>query len=175
MSELLETRKCPSCRQTMPLSEFFGKEPKCKHCLRQQVRTVAAQSKGEASELDRMLVERLENLSDIIPSGGDENLPDQGTMVEDILRPFGGSRGLGLQLAATYVTAKPGSAVRQRILQNIMQHVKVASELGYAKKPLEMLSDEELEDYAEELARRTLRIKDATEAAEEPEPDCVAG
>lgn len=167
--QIVETQKCPICKRNVPPAQFRsdagGKITICKSCdrhskamVRQHINDVVKQ----ADELQMQVLSEMATEDDEIP----DEIPDLGTFVSTMVRAFGGMRGLAIQNAATFLKATPGGAIRQRMLADLGKHVAKASELGYAKTPLEMMSDEELEQIIEERAKRTLRLVDGSEEEE---------
>ena len=64
---------------------------------------------------------------------------------------FGGSGGFASMLVKQYFDAAPGSATRTKMLEAVTKLTVQTSEMGASKKPLELWTDDELE---EELYKR---------------------
>ena len=160
----VEKRTCTICELSQPLSEFARKKGKgcpggyskvCKECQAHKKEAVADHVKQNCVEIDKMQLKLIETLKNEAPDLQSARVPSIGDAVEHILRPFGGIEGYGLQLASNFLMADPGGATRQRYASLIAKMIGDASKLGYAKKPLDDMSDEELEAFADELMRRT--------------------
>ena len=177
--ELLTYKTCGSCSQEMPVSEF-EKKPRspdglasvCKHCGKLKKKAVNEHVRRTAKEIDRVMLDAVGRLAREAPES-DGDVPNIGETMECVVQAFGGPQGIALQMAATYLIAEPGSATRQRILADLLRNNAKATELGYGKTPVEMLTDEALDKFIEEKAHRTLKLKligtDATT------PETIAG
>ena len=84
-------------------------------------------------------------------SRGGENVPHVSEVLERVMTLFGGSGGFASMLVKQYYDAPPGSATRTKMLEAITKLTVQTSEMGASKKPLELWSDDELE---EELDKR---------------------
>ena len=84
-------------------------------------------------------------------SRGGENVPHVSEVLERVMTLFGGSGGFASMLVKQYYDAPPGSATRTKMLEAITKLTVQTSEMGASKKPLELWTDDELE---EELDKR---------------------
>lgn len=152
-------QKCRCCQQEQPENEFNARDKGvCVTCVRLKRGAIKKHVVDICKEADSIVTTAMQLLTNQLAETGavlGEGVPNVGVVTEDMMTAFGGSRGFALQYAANYLAAEPGSATRQRILSDINRSVAKASELGYAQKPLELLSDEELEEYLEEKIRRS--------------------
>ena len=87
-------------------------------------------------------------------SGG-SNIPHTAELLEGAMVAFGGTAGFSNLLLKQYLDAKPGSRIRSGILEMITRLASKNTEVGGAKKPTELMSEEELEAEIE------LRLKNA--------------
>lgn len=169
---------CEICNQSFPLSEFCkagrprkdGKPTKvdsmCKYCRRIHDREVKKFVRQNSKKIDQMQLDLMMALAEE-PMTDFEEIPNIGTAVQHLLRPFGGMQGLALQIASSYLSSPPGSPCRQKTHALLMKTTSEASKLGYAKKPMELLSDEELEAYLRESHKRLLKQIDDQEVSQE--------
>lgn len=88
------------------------------------------------------------------------NLPHIASVLENLMRAFGGVEGFSRHVALNYLASAPGSMARNKMLQSIMSMAVKVSESGAAKVPLELLDDSDIEREIEKRARR-LRVLDA--------------
>ena len=120
----------------------------CPECLR-----IAAQKrvvkKAEATLAG--IEEQARRLFTRGASRGGENVPHVSEVLERVMTLFGGSGGFASMLVKQYYDAPPGSATRTKMLEAITKLTVQTSEMGASKKPLELWSDDELE---EELDKR---------------------
>lgn len=172
--ESIKVRKkvCKCCAQEMPLDQFSRKgtsySASCRDCLKLKEKAVKDHVKQTCAKVDAMQLGLIRQLASEPPQDFTD-IPDIGTAVQHLLRPFGGMEGLALQISASYLMCEPDSTTRQRYGKMLVDAVKEASKLGYAKKPLDLMSDDELEAYADELMRRTVndgKAEDIPELAE---------
>lgn len=167
-------RTCAICRQSMPLDHFErrgrprkdGSPPKsddvCKHCREIQEKETRKFVRQNAKKIDGMMLDLVGAMADD-PMTEFDDLPNIGTAVQYLLRPFGGMQGLALQIASSYLSSPPGSTCRQKTHSLLMNMAKEASKLGYAKKPMELMSDAELEEFLREKQRRLMKLADDDE------------
>lgn len=175
---------CECCQQSMPLDQFDrrgrwrpGQPPAdtmCKHCREIKERETKKYVRRNAQAIDKMQLDLVKALAEEPTDDFSDEIPNIGTMVQHLLRPFGGMKGLSLQVASSYLSSPPGSPNRQRIQSMLMKLGTEASRQGYAKKPIEMLSDEELALHMKELQRRTLKLADGNDEEEEKGEDVGA-
>lgn len=175
--QVIVYQTCECCQQSMPLDQFDkrgrwrpGQPPcdvVCKHCRQIQQVETRKYVRRNAQKIDQMQLDLVSALAAEPTDEFGEDIPNIGTMVQHLLRPFGGMKGLSLQIASSYLSSPPGSPNRQKIQSMLMKTGVEASKLGYAKKPVEMLSDEDLAEHMKELQRRTLKLADGQEETEE--------
>ena len=105
-------------------------------------------------------------------SRGGENVPHVSEVLERVMTLFGGSGGFASMLVKQYYDAPPGSATRTKMLEAITKLTVQTSEMGASKKPLELWTDDELE---EELDKRLEGIAANYQVieAQQDEPDLL--
>jgi hypothetical protein len=157
----MEERTCSICGNEFPLDKehfrwrvqdgkgYFTAE--CKYCiskekkkarLRAKARQKAALDKIEAAGVDLFCASSL---------NGGSNIPHTAELVERVFGYFGGVGGFSSVLVKQYFDSPPGGTARNRLLETMCRLVTKNVESGGAKKPLQLWSEEELE---QELSQR---------------------
>lgn len=86
---------------------------------------------------------------------GGNTIPHSAEMLESVVTLFGGANGLATAMLKQYYDAAPGGRIRSQMLEMITRLTLKNTEMGGAKKPLELYSQEELE---EEMARTVRQV-----------------
>ena len=84
---------------------------------------------------------------------GGANIPHSSELLEVLMDYFGGVRGFANAFLKQYFDSPIGGAFRTKMLDSVMRLVVGNTAMGGAKKPLELMSEEELEA---ELRRQVL-------------------
>lgn len=174
---------CACCNQSMPMDQFDRRgrwregqkatDNVCVHCRSIQTKETRKYVRRHAQRVDEMMLNLCESLASE-PMTDFTDLPNIGTLTQEVLRPFGGAQGVALQMAGTYLSSPPGSAARQKILSLLVKMDTEASKLGYAKKTMEQMTDEELEEFISKRETKLLRIADGHQEVE-TESEAEAG
>lgn len=179
-------KTCGVCGETKPANTYYFPEDKSKldglHANCKACRNLSSEQKKVAAlqeELDRlhdtlsassmMLLRQM--MDDESPS---TNIPHAATLMEDAVGVFGGSRGLAQHIMAEYLSARPGSMIRQKYITMLADLVKKASMERWVEQPLDSMTDDNLERLVREkreLLRRKLMVADADLHESEPDPD----
>ncbi len=141
----------------------------CPECLRIQAqKRVVAKEEATLAGIE----EQARRLFTRGASRGGENVPHVSEVLERVMTLFGGSGGFASMLVKQYYDAPPGSATRTKMLEAITKLTVQTSEMGASKKPLELWSDDELE---EELDKRLEGIAANYQVieAQQSEPDLL--
>jgi hypothetical protein len=106
-------------------------------------------------------VEKLDEASltmlDTLLSGRGSDVPHIVELYQRIIEIFDGVGGFAQHYMVNYLSAKPGSMIRQRMLDQVFKIAIKVSEEGMAQAPIDLMLDE---DVQHELARREqLRIR----------------
>ena len=64
--------------------------------------------------------------------------------LEAVMNMMGGAQGYAMHLMSNYISAKPGSFIRQRTLEIVGRWTQMVSEMGYVK-PANQMTDEEIQ------------------------------
>jgi hypothetical protein len=84
---------------------------------------------------------------------GGANIPHSSELLEILMEYFGGVRGYANMFMKQLYDSPAGGAFRTKMLDSVMRLVVGNTAMGGAKKPLELMSEEELEA---ELRRQVL-------------------
>lgn len=159
------TQVCRRCDRRKPLnSDYFDRDMDkesgfrtvCKQCrkeIREGEEEPPTLSLQDSSDLnDRNVLEAVKELSRV---GGDpNNLPHIATVLENLMRAFGGIEGFSRHVALNYLASRPGSMARNKILQSIMSMAVKVSESGATKPPLDLMDEADLRREMETIAAR---------------------
>lgn len=160
-----EVKHCPKCENTYPATKEHwhrdsysddGFQTHCKMC-----RNLQAEKDRKADQADKIAAAQ-KNLMDriVLETNAGRGLTPGSEIQEHAVDMFGGSKGLATELVATYAAAKPGSAIREKILRLLYQSALKLEESGLATKKVEEMTDEELKAEMQ----KQLRIFDAESA-----------
>lgn len=147
------TRRCDTCGELYPLHADYYRptgngdtfEYVCMKCRKRK------EAEEEIQKIEEDAMDRLRSL----PLSGGSNIPHTAELLEGAMVAFGGTAGFSNLLLKQYLDAKPGSRIRSGILEMITRLASKNTEVGGAKKPTELMSEEELEAEIE------LRLKNA--------------
>lgn len=147
---------CIGCQQSLPATtEFFHKSKdgfharcrKCRNRLERGNRKKKRNKKME--EVERGGVKTFITAARI----GGSNIPHSSELLEVLMEYFGGVRGFANAFMKQFYDSPVGGAFRTKMLDSVMRLVVGNTAMGGAKKPLELMSEEELEA---ELRRQVL-------------------
>lgn len=147
------TRRCDTCGELYPLHADYYRptgngDTFAYVCVKCEKRKAAEE---EIQKIEEDAMDRLRSL----PLSGGSNIPHTAELLEGSMVAFGGTAGFSNLLLKQYLDAKPGSRIRSGILEMITRLASKNTEVGGAKKPTELMSEEELEAEIE------LRLKNA--------------
>lgn len=162
-------QQCVLCGEWMPMSGHYfdadrssptGFRGDCKQCRAENRKA------RENSRLDERIQRLEETALTFIDKVSTTNVHvpvEVDNVAEELLYVFGGPRGFAQHVLANYLSAKPGSSVRQKALDRIITlFERVDQRTGGA---LAQKSSEELKDELERRLTQTgLRIVDASTA-----------
>lgn len=150
------TRTCLDCGVSYPLTpEHFHKSKdgfhaRCRQCRNN--REKGSRKKSADKRLARIERRSLNEFIKAAKSGG-PSIPHSSELLEHILTYFGGVQGFATAYMKQFYDAQAGGAFRTKMLDGVFRLVQTNTALGGAKKPLELMTEEELES---ELRRRVL-------------------
>ncbi len=162
-------QKCQACGDDLPLNANYfdrdrgntnGFKHICKEC-RAKKRDDAEEEEiqRKVKQFDSNAMKALEKILE----GEGSAVPHVAELLQRMMQVFGGASGFARHTMNQFLSAAPGSSQRTKMLQIIAAMTTKVSELGAAKVPRELLSDEDLEKAIEERTKRMLRIADTGE------------
>lgn len=150
------TKTCIECQQVLPATpKFFhrskdGFHARCRKCRNKSERSKRKNTRNK--KLDR-IEKGAVNLFVAAAGIGGANVPHSSELLEVLMEYFGGVRGYANAFMKQFYDAPAGGAFRTKMLDGVMRLVVGNTAMGGAKKPLELMSEEELES---ELRRQVL-------------------
>jgi hypothetical protein len=166
------TRKvCPECNRALSTEYDFDQAPRypdglfplCKECAALKEREAHLREiQQRVDQLDNASIKVLDEISRL-PSREIVSLPHMAHLLEDLTTVWGGTRQFAQHVIAQYLAAPPGGMMRQKCLEMYERTLRKASEANYTQKPLNSMTDEELE---QERISRLRTIKAALEFQE---------
>ena len=151
-----EYRACVKCGTSFPAtSEYFhrskdGLHARCRKCRNKSVKE--GRSKRRNKKLDEIERGAVKTFIAAARVGG-ANIPHSSELLECMMEYFGGVRGFANAWMKQFYDSPAGGAFRTKMLDSTMRLVVGNTAMGGAKKPLELMSEEELEA---ELRRQVL-------------------
>jgi len=152
----MSKKTCIQCKKSFPeTTDHFhrskdGFHSRCKTCRR----------KHENGRRQKKREERLKEIEkgavDVFIASariGGANVPHSSELLEVLMEYCGGVRGFANIYMKQFYDAAPGGAFRTKMLDTLVRLTSANTAMGGAKKPLELWSEEELED---ELKQRLL-------------------
>lgn len=152
---------CDTCGEWLPLNGHYwhahrdsdtGYRQTCKQCRTEDARD--QKNRAVARRVEKLDAAAAE-LIDRVSMGQFRQSPDLIQMATEVLFAFGGPEGYAQHLLANYLSAKPGSPVRQKTLDRVLTLMERMHAAGI-KTAYDQMTNEEL---AEELQRRLDRGK----------------
>jgi hypothetical protein len=149
---------CLKCSELKSLDAFHADENTedkhrawCKTC-RAQDRFDKKMRATQNKQIQKLDNEGFKTLDKLARSGG-SLAPHKSEALEHIMVAFGGAAGFGRWLFANFITAPPGSAIRERMLSRILDLIERVSETDHSNKPVEEMDDEEIRSHLESAVR----------------------
>lgn len=166
----LERRTCESCGRPKLLKFFIGDQVVCRQCDKHSMQAVRRHMRKVTQSVDKELLAHLQVFRDKYKDRQPfTELPNIGVIAEVALEGCGGAEGLSLLRWAEYLNSKPGGSVRERHLSALQRMLSDADKAGYAKKPLEHYTLDELQDAVERLSPKVFNLVDHRDEDEQPE------
>ena len=158
-----EYRQCELCKLTKPLKSF-PRVRGTQHNYQHKCKTCKAKEKN-LKQLDKVEREAVRTYL-TRTSGGGSNIPHTAELLEGIMNYFGGANGFASLVMKQYFESKPGSRMRNSLLEMVVRLASKNTEQGGARKPVSLYTDDELEEEINSrlrLAVQTYRYIDAPE------------
>jgi len=149
-------KACIQCGECYPATtENFHKSKDGYHARCRKCRN--ARLKGERKQVRNRRLAKIEKsaIDSFIKASrlGGANIPHSSELTEVIMEYFGGVRGFANAFMKQFYDSPVGGAFRTKMLDSVVRLVKDNTAMGGSKKPLELMSEEELEA---ELRRQVL-------------------
>jgi hypothetical protein len=158
-----DSRACSKCGKKYPLTEEFWHRSKgdfhtrCRKCRNKKQkdgRTIRAQKK--LAEIERGAVDTFIAASRV----GGTNVPHSAELLEVAMKYFGGVEGFVTAFMKQFYDAPAGGAFRTKQLDSILRLITTNTAMGGAKKPLELMTEEELEaQYRRDVLAAAMAFK----------------
>jgi len=151
---------CRLCSNPYPLTEdFYHKDEReplgfqlaCKECRK-------LESSSTENRRVRAVMHDLEG--DVIENLGraalrdSSKVPSAASLYESIISHFGGADQFAKHFVADYLAAKPGSAIREKMLRGVVNLSVSVTKAGMADEDVSKLTDKELQERQAEIERQ---------------------
>lgn len=145
MSEL---KTCIECGVSYPATDAYfhkskdGFHARCRKCRNKKERKSRKQKRNKKlDEIERGGVDLFIASARI----GGANIPHSSELLETLMEYFGGVRGFANAYMKQFYDSPVGGAFRTKMLDGVMRLVQNNTAMGGAKKPFDLMTDEELE------------------------------
>lgn len=142
------SKTCLECGVEYPANETYfhkskdGFHARCRRCRNKKIRNERKLKKEQRlEEIEKGAVDYFVAASRI----GGANIPHSSELLEILMEYFGGVRGYANAFMKQYYDAPVGGAFRTKMLDGVMRLVQNNTAMGGAKKPYDLMTDEELE------------------------------
>lgn len=160
---MAEYRACVKCGKTQELTSQFwhkskdGFHARCRQCRNKQVKADRqTKTQKKLAEIERGAVDLFLASARI----GGANIPHSSELLECMMKYFGGVEGFSRAFMKQFFDAPAGGAFRTKQLDAILRLIVNNTAMGGAKKPLELMTEEELEaQYRRDVLAAALAIK----------------
>lgn len=154
-------KMCTECGMELPCtSDYFDRDKThadnlknvCKLCrsAKHEERALAARDE-RLKKIDEASLKMLDRMVKI---GSD--VPHMAELYQRLMEIYDGVGGFAAHYMAQYLSAAPGSAVRQKMLDRIIALGIKVSEAGHAQLPVELMEDEDLQLQLQKQAQKFL-------------------
>lgn len=141
-------KACVACGKSFPRTEQYfhkskdGFHSRCKKCRNKEaVRGRKRKANAKLEQIEKGAVRLFTEAATI----GGAHIPHSSEMIEVIMEYFGGVRGFGNAFMKQFYDSPPGGAFRTKMLDTVVRLVKDNTAMGGAKKPLDLMTEDELE------------------------------
>lgn len=160
MSDL---RVCIGCNQSLPATSHYFHKSKdgfhahCRKCRNKKERTARKKKRNKKlEEIERGAVETFITAARI----GGANIPHSSELLEVLMEYFGGVRGFANAYLKQFYDSPVGGAFRTKMLDSVVRLVVGNTAMGGAKKPLDLMTEEELEaELRKQVLEAAMTIK----------------
>lgn len=143
--EKTENRQCDVCSKVFPLTpKYFPRIPGTQQAYQATCRK-CKKAIARRKKLDGLETKALDSFVTRVVSGG-ANVPHTAELLESMMNYFGGVNGFASMAMKQYYDSPPGSRMRTSMLEMVVKLASKNTEQGGARKPIQLYSEEELED-----------------------------
>lgn len=143
-----ESKTCIECGVTYPATPTYfhkskeGYHARCRKCRNKKIRK---ERKGKRNKKLDEIEKGAVGLFVASARIGGANIPHSSELLETLMEYFGGVRGFGNAFMKQYYDSPVGGAFRTKMLDSVVRLVQNNTAMGGAKKPFDLMTDEELE------------------------------
>lgn len=147
---------CHTCQLVRPATEDWfdhdaeaadGWKPSCKPCRKgQKTRNRVRKLRKVAKRYEMTVANALSMMSN-----GGANCPHSAELLENVVTLLGGVQGMAKLFVSDYLSAAPGSPVRQKSMANLMKLTSEVTATGAAKLPKHLMSNEDIDREMQKL------------------------
>ena len=143
--EAPKSRQCDKCGNVYDMTnKHFPRVPGTQNTFQTTCRKCKAEIRRR-KKLDKVERCAVDVYIGRVLSGG-ANVPHTAEMLESIMHYFGGVNGFASMAMKQYWDSAPGSRMRSSLLEMVVRLATKNTEQGGAKKPIQLYSEEELEN-----------------------------
>lgn len=160
---MAEYRACVKCGKSHELTPAHwhkskdGFHARCRACRNKQVKA------DRLTKSQKKLVEIEKGAVDLFIAAarvGGTNIPHSSELLECMMKYFGGVEGFSRAFMKQFFDAPAGGAFRTKQLDSLLRLIVNNTAMGGAKKPLELMTEEELEaQYRRDVLAAAMAIK----------------
>jgi len=160
---LEQSKKCIDCGVEYPATATYfhrskdGFHARCRKCRNKKER------KGRKVKRNKKLDQIEKGGVDLFVAAariGGANIPHSSELLETLMEYFGGVRGFSNAFMKQYYDSPVGGAFRTKMLDSMMRLVQNNTAMGGAKKPFDLMTDEELEaEIRRQVLEAALSVK----------------
>lgn len=164
----MSTKTCTDCGTDLPLDAMHydrdrnasdGFRDVCKLCRKEQREQSLKEKRAPSDVMRSVEDEALYVLDKLSPERGGISVPHMAELFEAVMDAFSGPQGLARHILSTFLAAKPGGPVRQKILADVLKLGQRTTETGMAQVSLDKLTTEEIEELHQRKLAELERIK----------------
>lgn len=145
---MADHKTCVECGVSYPatVANFHkskdGLHSRCRQCRNKQERQKNKKKRnGKLAEIEKGAVDLFISSARL----GGANIPHSSELLEVLMEYFGGVRGFANAFLKQYYDSPVGGAFRTKMLDTVVRLVTGNTAMGGAKKPLDLMTEEELE------------------------------
>lgn len=164
----MSTKVCTDCGTDLPLDAMHydrdrnssdGFRDVCKLCRKEQREQSLRERRPPGDVMRGVEDEAMEVLDKLAPDRGGISVPHMAELFEAVMDAFSGPQGLARHILSTFLSAKPGGPVRQKILSDVLKLGQRTTETGMAQVSLDKLTTEEIEELHNRKLEEISRIR----------------